>query len=161
MTTYNQATTATPAPAAVPMNPANAPAAEPDKELDWDDAIAWEDAPAYITLPPGDYIFTVASYERGRYNGNPEQGKIACNTVRVTVVIETPAGQASAQNTFYMKKSAIGFVRDFFLCIGLIKKGQAFTPDWNAAIGRTGVAQFTTREYKGNTYNNVKKWLTE
>lgn len=130
-----------------------------DKAIEWGDTIAWEDAPEYVVLPPGNYEFTVMNWDRGHYEGNPATGKIACNTARVTVAVETDKGTAYAKYTFYLKKSAIGFVRDFFLCIGLMKKGEAFTPDFDKAIGCKGMAQFDNRPYKGNTYNDVKKWI--
>lgn len=38
-----------------------------DRELQWDDTIT-NDGQDYITLPEGDYAFTVESFERGRHN---------------------------------------------------------------------------------------------
>lgn len=130
-----------------------------DKALDWDDTIEWEEPLEYITLTPGNYEFTVQNYERGHYDGHPETGKIGCNTVSVTVTVDTPQGKAIAKNRFYLKKSAQGFIRDFFLCIGLLKKGQAFTPNWDNTIGCTGMAKFSNREYNGKTYNQIDRWL--
>ncbi len=130
-----------------------------DKALDWGASIPWEESPEYVILTPGNYEFTVQNYERGHYDGNPGTGKIGCNTVRVTVAVDTPQGKATARNTFYFKQSAVGFIRDFFLCIGLLKKGEAFVPDFDKAIGCNGMAEFKTREYNGNTYNEIKKWI--
>ncbi|MDD6696733.1 MAG: hypothetical protein PUE51_00010 [Veillonellaceae bacterium] len=141
-----------------PFGKASGTAGE-DKALDWDAEIAWEDSPEYVTLQPGNYEFTVKNYDRGHYNGNPEKGKISCNTVKVTVGVDTPQGEAIATNTFYFKQSAVGFIRDFFLCVGLLKKGEAFRPDFDKAIGCKGMAKFSTREYNGKTYNNIDRWI--
>ena len=130
-----------------------------DKALDWDATIAWEDAPAYVTLAPGNYEFTVLNYERGHYDGNPSAGKIGCNTIKVTVAVDTPQGRATARNTFFFKQSAVGFIRDFFLCIGILKKGEAFVPDFDKAIGCKGMAKFSNREYNGKTYNQIDRWI--
>ena len=47
-----------------------------DKAIEWGDTIAWEDAPEYVVLPPGNYEFTVMNWDRGHYEGNPATGKI-------------------------------------------------------------------------------------
>ena len=139
-------------------NKGNAGAAE-DKALDWGATIEWEDSPEYVTLQPGNYEFTVTNYERGHYDGNPSAGKIGCNTIKVTVAVDTPQGKATARNTFFFKQSAVGFIRDFFLCIGLLKKGEAFVPDFDKAIGCRGMAKFSNREYNGKTYNQIDRWI--
>ena len=75
-----------------------------DKAIEWGDTIAWEDAPEYVVLPPGNYEFTVMNWDRGHYEGNPATGKIACNTARVTVAVETDKGTAYAKYTFYLHR---------------------------------------------------------
>ena len=131
-----------------------------DDALDWDDEVTVEDTPAYIIVKPGTYPFTVASCERGYYEGNPEKGKSPCNTIKVTLDIQTPEGKAKCFNTLYMKKSAKGFITDFFRAIGMAKIGETFKPDWNNAVGRTGQAKFKNHtSTNGKTYNALDRYI--
>lgn len=131
-----------------------------DDALDWDDEVTVEDTPAYIIVKPGTYPFTVASCERGYYEGNPEKGKSPCNTIKVTLDIQSPEGKAKCFNTLYMKKSAKGFITDFFRAIGMAKIGETFKPDWNNAVGRTGQAKFKNHtSTNGKTYNALDRYI--
>ena len=131
-----------------------------DDALGWDDEVTVEESPAYIVLKPGTYDFEVASCERGYYEGNKEKGKSPCNTIKVTLDIQTPEGKAKCFTTLYMKKSAKGFITDFFRAIGMAKVGQTFKPDWNNAVGRTGKAKFTNHvSANGKTYNDLDRYI--
>lgn len=134
--------------------------AEDEEELDWNPLIKWEDVPEYIVLNPGNYKFTVNGFKRGHYDGNESSGKKGCKTMEVTISIENEKGMATVRNTFYIKKTALGFIRDFFMCIGLMKKGEDFTPDWDKAVGCNGMAKISNVTGKnGKLYNNVDRWI--
>ena len=42
-----------------------------EREFGWDDTIQ-EDSKEFITLTPGDYVFTVTNFERGRHTKSRE-----------------------------------------------------------------------------------------
>lgn len=41
-----------------------------EREFGWDDEIVKEGGEGFTLLPPGDYNFTVAKFERGRFAGS-------------------------------------------------------------------------------------------
>lgn len=41
-----------------------------------------------------------------------------------------------------------------------MKKGETGAMDWNKVKGASGMLELDNREYKGNMYNEVKKWLS-
>jgi len=140
-------------------NKSNKNSEDGERAVDWDEAITWDGSPEYIVLSPGNYEFMVKSYERGHYDGNPDKGKKPCNTVKVTVAVNTEQGEAYATTTFFLKANQMFLVGNFFGCIGIAEKGKSFVPNWEQAVGCKGMAKFTNREYNGNTYNNVSRWI--
>lgn len=112
----------------------------------------------YVLLTPGEYEFTVDSVEFGDFNGS---AKIPpCGRVTVNIHVDTEAGKAFLNNNFYVCKEASGLIAAFFKCIGMVKEGQkTFKPDWDAIKGKTGIVKTSQREYNGNMYNQVDKFV--
>lgn len=112
----------------------------------------------YVLLAPGEYEFTVDSVEYGDYNGS---AKIpACGKVTVNIHIDAEKGRAFTNNNFYVCKECSGLIAAYFKSVGMIKDGQkTFLPDWDASVGKTGIVEIVNREYNGNQYNNVKRFL--
>ena len=130
-----------------------------ERELDWNDEIT-NDAAQFITLPEGDYQFTVTNIERARHTPNPSNpGKLpACNKAIVSILIETPEGSASLKHNLFLHSSTEGLLSAFFGAIGQKKHGEPLKMNWNV-VGATGVCHIGIREYNGNKYNDVKRMI--
>lgn len=112
----------------------------------------------YVLLAPGEYEFTVDSVDFGDFNGSDKIP--ACGKVTVNIHVDTDKGKAFLNNNFYVCKEAAGLIAAFFKCIGMIKEGQkTFSPDWDHIKGKKGVVKTSQREYKGNMYNQVDRFI--
>ena len=125
-------------------------------ELGWDSEIE-QDSPEYILLPEGDYDFVVKSFERGRYNGGDKIGP--CPKASLTLGIETYQGEAIVTKDLLLHSKLEGLLCEFFTCIGQRQHGQRVTMNWNAVVGARGRVKISHREYKGEKYNEVKRFL--
>ena len=136
--------------------------------LDWDDEISFSGA-MYTVLKPGEYDFTVKSFERGYYNGSTDGKVSACPLAKVTFEVETPEGKATIQHTFFLRKweSSLDFIYNYFVSIGMVTPEQRdakqpFTPNWQAAVGRHGRFEIKNTPKKDDPkviYNNIKKFI--
>lgn len=129
--------------------------------LDWNDAIE-TDGQEFITLPEGDYIFTVTGFERGRFPGSTKIP--ACNKAVLTLDVTTPQGTAKIHTDLILHKSLEWKLSSFFRCIGMKKHGERLVMDWSKVQGSTGKAHVIVREYTSQdgskrTVNDVTKFL--
>ena len=131
-----------------------------EREFGWDDTIQ-EDAKEFITLTPGDYVFTVTNFERGRHTPNPQNpGKLpACNKAIITIQVETEEGSATMTHNLFLHSSTEGMLSAFFGAIGQKKHGEPLQMNWNTVVGSTGVCRVGNRTYKDNVYNDVKQMI--
>lgn len=131
-----------------------------DRELGWDDEIT-QDAASFITLAPGDYVFTVTGFERARHTPNPQNpGKLpACNKAIISIEIETEEGIASLKHNLFLHTSTEGMLSAFFGAIGQKKHGEPLRMNWNAVPGAKGVCRVSNRTYNDNVYNDVKNMI--
>jgi hypothetical protein len=125
----------------------------------WDDEdIEVEERPEFELLPPGDYSFTVANFERGWYEGGDKI--IACDFANVMLYIVTPKGSTvTVFEKFFLVSSQAWRIKDFFMSVGLITAEQK--PDmkkWDLIAGLSGRAKLGQRRYDGNSYNAIKKF---
>lgn len=112
--------------------------------MDWDDAIE-NDGQEFIILPEGDYNFTVADFERGRFPGS---AKIpACNKATLTLQVNTADGTATIKTDLILYRSLEWRISSFFRCIGQKKHGERLVMNWNAVVGSRGRAHFKPRNY--------------
>ena len=111
------------------------------REFGWDDTIQ-EDAKEFITLTPGDYVFTVTNFERGRYTPNPQK-----------------PGKLPACNNLFLHSSTEGMLSAFFGAIGQKKHGEPLQMNWNTVVGSTGVCRVGNRTYNDTVYNDVKQMI--
>lgn len=131
-----------------------------EREFGWDDTIQ-EDSKDFITLTPGDYVFTVTNFERGRHTPNPQNpGKLpACNKAIITLQVETDEGLATMSHNLFLHSSTEGMLSAFFGAIGQKKHGEPLQMNWNTVVGSTGVCRVGNRTYKDNVYNDVKQMI--
>ncbi|HJC24961.1 MAG TPA: hypothetical protein H9761_14865 [Candidatus Eisenbergiella merdavium] len=129
-----------------------------ERELQWDDTIE-NDGQEYVTLPEGDYAFTVESFERGRHNGSEKLP--ACNKAIVRLRIDTPEGPAFISHQLFLHTKTEGLLSAFFSSLGLKKKGEPLRMNWNAVTGASGRAHITLdpdRNDPEKKYNHVKRF---
>ncbi|GAA5361357.1 hypothetical protein [Streptococcus uberis] len=131
-----------------------------EREFGWDDTIQ-EDAKEFITLQPGDYVFTVTGFDRQRHTPNPQNpGKLpACPKAVISLEIETDEGVASLKHNLFLHSSTEGMLSAFFGSIGQKKHGEPLKMNWNTVIGATGVCSVKNRTYNDNVYNEVKSMI--
>lgn len=124
------------------------------------DGVITEDAKEFIVLQDGDYDFEVTEIEKGRYAGSErEKGLPPCNMVTVTCKIETNEGEAYIKNRLYLHSRAEGLLSAFFASIGQKRKGEPLKMQWNLVVGSKGRCKVSSRQYNGETYNDIKRFL--
>ncbi len=135
-----------------------------DKALDWDSEISYE-APAYVTLPEGDYPFTITKFERKNYPGSTRPGGLPeCPMAELTVEARGKDGVSTFRTRLYLHARCEGILTQFFTCIGQRKHGDKLAMDWSKVEGSTGwarlkVRNFETRNGNEGTANEVGRWL--
>lgn len=133
-----------------------------EKEFGWDDTIEY-DSPEFINLAPGDYWYTVESFERQRHTPSPNNTSKnplpPCNKAVLKLKIETSEGLAYATHNLFLHSRTEGMLSAFFGSIGQKKHGEALKMNWTSVIGSVGVASFKNREYRGNIYNEVDRMI--
>ena len=129
---------------------------ENNRALNWDDEITQEST--FTLLPEGEYNFKVTNFERAWYDGSDKIPP--CNKAIITIKIETTKGDAEIKENFFLTTKTEGLLSAFFGSIGQKKKGEPLRMNWNKVIGSTGRVKIGFREYNGNTYNQVKRWLS-
>ena len=122
--------------------------------LDWENInLQKASAPQHTLLPPGDYEFTVIGLERGMHTAKPG-GKIGdCPKAEISIRIESEHGNTGLKERLFLDDSCLGIISAFFNSIGFYD-----SPSWDVE-GKTGRCKIKTREYEGDKYNTVARWL--
>ncbi len=130
-----------------------------ERELNWDDTIEKESD--FLTVPEGDYAFTVESFERARHTPK-ENGKLpACNKAVLSIRIDTPDGAVYITHSLFLHTKMESRLSEFFLSIGQKKKSEQLKMNWNAVPGSTGRAHVTLDPDKNDPskkYNHISKF---
>lgn len=128
-----------------------------ESALDWNSEIQAETT--YFALDPGVYEFDVVDIEKG-YHGGSEKLP-ACNKAIVHLKVHYCKGKdVKVQKQLFLHSKTEGFLAAFFISIGLMEKGESLSMNWDAAIGRSGRAEFYNRESAtGKSYFEVKRFL--
>ena len=110
----------------------------PDAALDWDSEVTNEQR-EFVLLPAGDYLFTVQSFERARYEGSAKLPP--CSMAKLTITIHGgDKGETTVTHRLYLHTKTQGLLGAFFESIGQCKRGETFRPRWNEIVGAQGVA---------------------
>ncbi len=112
--------------------------------MGWDDVLE-NDGQEFITLPEGDYTFTVTAFERGQFPGGPKIPP--CPKATVTLSIDNDKGVATCKTDFFLYRTVEWRMAAFFRAIGQKKHGEKAKMDWNKVVGSRGKAHFKPREY--------------
>lgn len=126
------------------------------KALPWDGTITI-DSGDFITLEPGEYNFTVVDFQREQYEGSDKLP--ACPKAVITCRIDSAMGPVDIKNNLFLTTKTMGLLAAFFTSIGLKKKGEDLKMQWNKVVGATGRCKVSTREYNGNKYNDIQRFL--
>lgn len=128
-----------------------------DREFGWDDIIN-DEGSEYTLIPEGDYDFRIESFKRERHNGSDKFP--ACNKAVLKVMVNYDGKEIPVEHSLFMHSRSEKSLGNFFLAIGLKKKGEPLHMNWNAVPGAKGRCHIFTREYNGNKYNNIKYFIT-
>lgn len=134
------------------------------REMGWDEGFSKDFSESdFITLPEGDYDFTVESFERARHEGS--EWIPPCNKAVLKLRVESPEGPAVITHNLFLctKDSCRRNIYRFFEAIGQVKDGEDLRPNWSVAnlVGQTGRAHIIQRPDKtdpSKVYNNVKNF---
>lgn len=107
-----------------------------------DEILAAEDS--YPTLEPGDYPFTVLTYQRKRFNGSAKM--CACTIVELQLQVQ----DVTISHGLFLNTKMIGKLSEFFVSIGQAHYGQKFRPNWQAVPGARGMCKVGIRKWTGN-----------
>lgn len=98
----------------------------PDAALDWDSEVTNEQR-EFVLLPAGDYLFTVQSFERARYEGSAKLPP--CSMAKLTITIHGgDKGETTVTHRLYLHTKTQGLLGAFFESIGQCKRGETFRP---------------------------------
>lgn len=128
------------------------------RELGWDDSV--EKGTSFITLPEGDYDFTIESFERGRFNGSDKAP--ACPRAELKVRVDTTEGICIMNESLLLYDKMQWKLAEFFLSIGAEEVDGRVKMNWNIVPRATGRATIEVRPDKNDPskkYNHVKKFL--
>ena len=124
-----------------------------NEALDWNDILN-SDGKAFTLLPEGEYEFEVVGFERGSFPGN--NNMCACNKAKLTLKIKTEQGDVTISDDLILHRKMEWRLSQFFRSIGLKKKGEKITMNWNAVTGAKGKARIKVESYKDKSGNDKK-----
>ncbi len=112
------------------------------QEIGWEDEIS-EEGGEFRLLEPGDYPFTVVSFERKRFPGSARM--CACNQVALKLDVDG----VTVEDSLFLNKKTEWTLSQFFVAIGQKQKGVPFRPNWSAICGASGVCRVGVRTWTG------------
>lgn len=129
-----------------------------ERELGWEDEIEQESE--FILFPAGNYTFKVESFERQRFEGSEKMPACPVAVLKLTIINNETGEQTKLEHRLLLHSKTEWKISEFFTSIGLKQKGEKLKMNWQAVPGSYGTCKLGTREYNGNTYNEVKKFLS-
>ncbi len=126
--------------------------------LDWEEEIDDGQEFEYVVLEPGDYDFTVKSFERGKTKDTHN------NMAILELEVTDGKKKAIVKDWIVLTNKTVWKIASFFRSIGLKKHGEKVKMKWKESIGRSGrctLAQEERESQKGNTYktNSVYAYI--
>jgi hypothetical protein len=127
-----------------------------DQAFNWDSTIQNDNS--FTLLPDGTYPFTVTGFERDYHNGSDKLPP--CPKAVVSIEVDGGSlGKVDVQENLFLHSRAEWKLCEFFVSLGLRKKGEPLQMPWNAVTGAHGMCELGHRTYKDNDYNQIKKFL--
>lgn len=121
--------------------------------LDWNSPIEKESE--FIKLEKGTYDFEVINLEKGYFNGSDKMG--SCPTAIFTLRIGNTG--VDIKETLYFNTKAEWKFSQFFISLGMKKKGVPYVPEWNATIGKKGKLVIDYQKWNGEERIKIKEFL--
>lgn len=118
---------------------------DPGRELGWEDEIENEGSPR-VVLEPGEYPFTVQSFERARFAGSEKVSP--CPQAIVHLQINAPEGPVPMNVNLFLHTRFEWKLCQFFTSLGLRQHSEKLRMNWAAVAGRSGRCKITKRTYK-------------
>ena len=118
---------------------------DPGRELGWEDEIENEGSPR-VVLEPGEYPFTVQSFERARFAGSEKVPP--CPQAIVHLQINAPEGPVPMNVNLFLHTRFEWKLCQFFTSLVLRQHGEKLRMNWAAVAGRSGRCKITKRTYK-------------
>ena len=115
------------------------------RELGWEDEIENEGTPRVI-LEPGEYTFSVQSFERARFAGSEKVPP--CPQAIVHLQVNAPDGPVPMNVNLFLHTRFDWKLCQFFTSLGLRQHGEKLRMNWAAVAGRSGRCKITKRTYK-------------
>lgn len=131
-----------------------------ERELGWDDLIT-QDAKEFITLPIGDYDFTVKGFERSRFDGSAKMPSCPMAIVKLGITDPQSGQEVTVEHRMFLHTKTEWTISQFFTSLGLKKKGEPLKPNWQAIIGMQGSLKLGHRLHDGNTFHDVKEFYAK
>ena len=109
----------------------------------------------FMALPEGDYHFRVT----GHSVEMSKSEKLPANTQVIIANLEIPTldGIVSIKHRMNVYGRVMFLITQFATCIGILPEGAQQKLDIKQMDGCDGIAHFGTREYNGNTYNEITR----
>lgn len=123
-----------------------------DRALGWDDEITQESE--FILLDEGEYPFKVEQVEKSYFAGSEKMQP--CPQAIVHLLIDD---KVKIKTNLFLNTKSEWKLSEFFVSIGQKKKGEPLKMNWSKVTGATGRVSISHREYNGQKYNEVKKFL--
>ncbi len=124
--------------------------------LDWDSEISADSS--FTLLPEGEYPFKIVDFQRGYYNGGDKLP--ACPKAELKIEIDGgEQGTVTVNHNLFISRKTEGLLCEFFTSIGLKKHGEPLKMNWQLVPGATGRCKVGIRQYNGNEYNEIKKFV--
>lgn len=122
--------------------------------MDWNDYIEQESQ--FVTLPEGDYNFTIISFEKAKHEGSAKI-PAGANKAMLELRFEAPGlGKSTVKDQLILHESLEWKLCAFFRSIGQKQHGHGINMDWSKVLGAKGRAHVIVNE---QGYNRVDKYL--
>ena len=131
-------------------------------KIEWDGYVQ-NDGVEYVTLPEGDYEFTVTGIEHKAFEGSEKIGPCDMVTLELTFDAEG-VGRSVIKENIFLDTSVEWKISSFLRSIGKKKHGEKVKMEWMSYKGLTGMAHIFVQPFIGNdnktrTANKVYKFL--
>lgn len=121
------------------------------RELAWDEVIDdGEGYPERVVFEPGDYDFTVKSFERGKAK---DTGR---NMAILDLEVTDGSKKSVVRDWIVLTNKTYWKAANYFRSVGMKKHGEDIKMDWKGSIGKTGRCTLIKEEKiskKGNPYD--------
>ncbi len=126
-------------------------------ELGWDAEIENEGS-EFVVAEPGEYGFTVTSFERGRFEGSAKMPP--CNMAKLSVKLDMPNGENCViKHNLFLHSKTEWKLCEFFTAIGQRRHGEKVAMNWNAVPNAKGRCKVSKRSFKGK--DGSDKWAND